>query len=233
METLKKIFNTKLLENSFFILAILIVTISAIQKGDNIFALLSAVFGLTYTFLLGKGKATGYFFGITATLCGAYLFYDLRLYALFVLHLLYYFPMEIIGFFNWKKNTNLVTKEVIKTALSNKERILFLFITSCITITTVLLLKKIGDSSPILDGIITVFSLLGMYFTIRRVFEEWFVWAFVNFLSVIMWFSVYLQGEGVFSIFLKRIIYLILGIYFFCKWYREVNKKEFSKKSQN
>ncbi len=225
MEKLKSLVNIKLLENCFFIFAILFVTLLAIQKGDNIFAILSAVFGLTYTFLLGKGKAIGYIFGIIATLSGAYLSFYLGLYGFFALHLFYYFPMEIIGFFNWEKNTDSVTKEVIKTALSNKERILFLSISTFVTIITIIILKKIGDSSPVLDGIITVFSLLGMYFSVRRCFEEWFVWAFVNFLSVIMWFSVYLQGSGVFSIFLKRIIYLILGIYFFCKWYREVKRK--------
>ena len=217
MEKLKSLVNIKLLENCFFVFAILFVSLLAIQKGDNIFAILSAVFGLTYTFLLGKGKAIGYIFGIIATLSGAYLSFDLGLYGFFALHLFYYF--------NWKKNTDSVTKEVIKTALSNKERILFLSITTFVTIITIIILKKIGDSSPVLDGIITVFSLLGMYFSVKRCFEEWFVWAFVNFLSVIMWFSVYLQGGGVFSIFLKRIIYLILGIYFFCKWYREVKRK--------
>ena len=225
MQKLKSLINIKLFENLFFILAILFVAMAAIQKGDNIFALLSAVFGLTYTFLLGKGKAIGYIFGIIATLSGAYLSFGLSLYGFFVLHLFYYFPMEIIGFLNWKKNTNAVTKEVIKTSLSNRERILFFVITTCITIITIFVLKKLGDTSPILDGIITIFSLLGMYFSVRRVFEEWFVWAFVNFLSVIMWFNVYLNGEGVFSIFVKRIIYLILGTYFFFKWYREVNKK--------
>ena len=203
MQNLKKSINIKIFENIFFIFAITIVIICAIIKGDNIFALLSAVFGLIYTFLLGKGKAIGYLFGITATLCGSYLSFGLGLYGFFALHLFYYFPMEIIGFFNWKKNTNSITNEVIKTALPNKERILFFLITTLISAITVIFFIKIGDGSPVLDGIITIFSLLGMYFSVRRCFEEWFVWAFVNFLSVIMWFNLYILGEGVFVIFLK------------------------------
>ena len=88
--------------------------------------MISAVFGLCYTFLLGKGKAIGYILGITATLAGAYLAVFMGLYGFFALHLFYYFPMEIIGFLNWEKNTNPVTNEVIKTSLPNKERFLFL-----------------------------------------------------------------------------------------------------------
>ena len=224
MQSLKRIINIKLFENIFFIFAIIIVFICSVIKGDNILALLSAIFGLCYTFLLGKGKAIGYIFGMIATFAGSYLAFSLGLYGFFALHLFYYFPMEVIGFFNWKKNTNSVTKEVIKTALSNKERVLFLVITTLISVITVIFFIKIGDSSPVLDGIITIFSLLGMFFSVRRCFEEWFVWAFVNLLSVIMWFNLYTLGEGVFAIFLKRIIYLILGIYFFYKWHREVKK---------
>jgi len=66
-----------------------------------------------------------------------------------------------------------------------------------------------------------VFSALAMYLTVKRCFEQWFVWTMVNILSVMMWFDLFVKGEKIFSVFAVRIIYFILGIYFFYKWKKE------------
>ena len=52
--------------------------------------------------------------------------------------------------------------------------------------------------------------------------EQWAVWTIVNIISIFMWFEVFTKGEGVFSIFIVRVIYLFLGIYFYIRWRKEL-----------
>lgn len=211
----------------FFLFAFLLVIFSSFYMHDSLFALVSASCGIIYTILAGKGKVYCYPFGIIGTLCCAYLSYDIALYGNFILHLAYYFPMEIIGFFSWKKHLDKSTNEIIKEKLSNKELLTMIFLTFAATVLTYMILLHIGDKSPLVDASMTVLSVAGMILTVRRSIEQWIVWTFVNFLSIIMWFDAYVAGEKIFSLLVVRVIYFILGIYFFVKWKNtSLNKKE-------
>lgn len=215
---IKKMSSWSKFEIIFFLFAVAIVVFSSVYMRDSSLALVSAVSGIVYTILAGKGKVYCYFFGIIGTLCCAYLSYDIALYGNFVLHFAYYFPMEIIGFFTWKKHLDKSTNEIIKEKLSDKELATMVFLVIAATVFTYILFTRIGDKSPFIDASMTVLSVAGMVLTVRRSVEQWMVWTLVNFLSIIMWFDAYIAGEKIFSIFVVRIIYFILGIYFFVKW---------------
>lgn len=215
---IRKLSSWSKFEIIFFLFAVVLVVFSSVYMHDSVLALISAVSGIVYTILAGKGKVYCYFFGIIGTLCCAYLSYDIALYGNFVLHFAYYFPMEIIGFFTWKKHLDKSTNEIIKEKLSDKELAVMVFLVVVATVFTYILFIHIGDKSPFVDASMTVLSVAGMVLTVRRSIEQWVAWTFVNFLSIIMWFGAYVDGEKIFSIFLVRIIYFILGIYFFIKW---------------
>ncbi len=215
---IKKLSAWSKFEISSFLIAITIVLFCSIYMQDSPTAVISAICGIIYTILAGKGKVYCYFFGIIGTLCCAYLSYDIALYGNFALHLLYYFPMEIIGFFTWKKHIDKTTNEIIKEKLSRKELSTMIVIITLATMFTYLFFVHINDKSPLLDASMTVLSIAGMILTVRRSIEQWVVWTFVNLLSIIIWFNAFTAGEKIFSIFVVRIIYFFLGIYFFIKW---------------
>lgn len=206
------------LEAVFFLFAFVLVIFSSLYMHDCIFALISSACGIIYTILAGKGKVYCYPFGIIGTLCCAYISYDIALYGNCILHFAYYFPMEIIGFFSWKKHLDKSTNEIIKEKLSNKELSAMILLTATATVLTYIILSKMGDKSPLVDASMTVLSVTGMVLTVRRSIEQWVVWTFVNLLSIIMWFNAYIAGEKVFSLLVVRVIYFVLGIYFFIKW---------------
>ena len=219
----------KYIEASFFISALLIVSICSLINGDNIFAFISAFFGLIYTILAGKGKVYCYFFGIIGTLCCAYISFNLALYGYFLLHLFYYFPAEIIGFFQWKKHLIAQTDEIIKDKLSVRNRIYMSLIVIVLSGLAYIWFRDINDASPICDALTIVLSVTAMILTIKRCIEQLALWTVLNFISIIMWLKLFLQGEGVLSIFIVRIIYFILGIYFFISWKSSIeNDKELS-----
>ena len=85
-------------------------------------------------------------------------------------------------------------------------------------------MKYFSDSRPILDGITTVFSIAGMYFTVKRCIEQWIAWMIVNTFSFLMWLIIALQGERVFSTVIMWGVYLVLAIYFYYQWKGDIAK---------
>ena len=202
---------------SFFI-----VLFSALFKGDEIFAVIASLFGIIYTFSAGKGKIYCYFFGIISTvLCGLIAF-KTALYGTFALYFLYYLPMEVWGIFNWKAHLKENTNEIIKTKLSLKERIWLVVIISVLSVLGYLIFVYLKDLNPLADSLVVVLSVGAMYLTVKRCIEQWSLWTIVNLLSIWLWFEVYSSGEKTFSVFVIRIVYFILGIYFFFKWKRSI-----------
>ena len=189
-------------------------------------ALISIIYticGILYTALAGKGRVMCYTFGIIATCCYSFLAYQNHLYGNFLLNICYYLPMQILGIFEWNKHLKTDKKEIIKTKLNKENRWILLLITIFISVTTILVLKVSNDNTPILDGITTVLSILGMYLTVKRCIEQWIVWIVVNTLAIIMWIKVSLANHNTYSTIVVWSVYLILGIYFYYQWKKELS----------
>lgn len=211
-------------ERVVFPLEILLIIIISIYIGDNKVALVSAVCGISYTILAGKGKISCYFFGLCGTLCYAYISYKNHLYGNLCLYALYYFPMEILGIFKWRKHLNKETKEIIKTSLKTGERFAYFTSAGVLSLIAAFLLKYTGDLTPFVDAFTTVFSVFGLILTIKRCIEQWYIWTIVNGLSVIMWIEAYLHGSNCFATILMWGTYFILGLYFLYTWHKEIRQ---------
>lgn len=202
----------------------LIVLISVLMKDSKI-ALVSAICGISYTILAGKGKISCYFFGLCGTLCYAFLAFKNNLFGNLALYLCYYFPMQIVGIFKWRKHLKKDSQEIIKTKLSVKERVAYFVSAIILTVFVYFILKFFGDLSPLIDSITSVASIVGLILTVKRCIEQWYVWFVVNGLSVIMWIDAYIQGSNCFATILMWGVYFILSIYFLYTWKRELGAK--------
>lgn len=196
----------------------LILVCNLIIFKDSPIAVTSAFFGITYTFLAGKGNPICYLFGIMGSGFYGYLSFHNALWGNLLLYMGYYIPMQVIGFFKWNSHLKTGSSEIIKTSLSKKERLILFAITLILTAFAIVVLYFTQDKKPIIDGITTVFSLAGMYLTVRRAIEQWGVWIFVNGLSAIMWGLIALSGEKVYSTVIMWSVYFVLGIYFYFCW---------------
>lgn len=219
-----KIWSVNKLELAGFILVYLILFANAFITHDSILALVSAFCGISYTILAGKGIPTCYLIGVCGSAIYAYLSFQSALWGNLILYAGYYVPMQITGFFHWNKNLKREKFEIIKIKLPKKEWFLLLGITSVISAITVIVLAYFGDKSPIIDGLTTVFSILGMYLTVRRAIEQWTVWIGVNILSLIMWLKIVLSGVKVYSTVIMWAVYTILAIYFYITWRKEIKE---------
>ena len=161
-------------ERFLFPLVIFLIIVISIVIGDNKIALVSAVCGISYTILAGKGKISCYFIGMIGTFCYSYLSFVNGFWGNLALYMFYYFPMEIVGIYKWKKHFKKEVREVIKTRLSNKERIIYSIVAISLSLVVSVVLKLLGDSKPFLDGSATVFSILGQFLTVKRCIEGFF-----------------------------------------------------------
>ena len=204
------------------IIIYLVLFLNAYIMQDSLIALVSAFCGITYTLLAGKGNPLCYLIGLTGSSFYIYLSFHNHFWGNLLLYALYFVPMQIIGFFKWNKNLKDGKYEIIKTRLAVKENLILFSLTCFISVITVFILAYYGDTNPIIDGFTTVFSILGMYLTVRRAIEQWYVWAGVNMLSLIMWLIIAINGAKVYSTVLMWFVYFILAVYFYREWKKEL-----------
>lgn len=213
-------------ERVLFPLEILLIILISFLIGDSKVALVSAVCGISYTILAGKGKISCYIFGLTGTMCYAYLAFQNALYGNLILYMFYYFPMQILGIFKWKKHLKRDTQEIVKTKLKPYERIIYTILAILFSIILSFVLKKTGDATPFIDAVTTVFSVLGLILTVKRCIEQWYVWFVVNVLSVFMWIEAYMNGSNCFATILMWATYVVLSVYFLFTWKKDLQSSQ-------
>ena len=212
-------------ERVFFPLVILTIIFISLYKGDSKIALISAICGISYTILAGKGKIYCYFIGLTGSLCYSYLAFKNAFYGQVLLYSCYFIPMQILGLFDWRKHLKKDSQEIIKTSLSNARRHILTLLVLIITVIVSVTLKIAGDANPYMDSFASVFSIAGQYLTLKRCIEQWYIWFLVNLVTFIMWIQAYLRGSQTFALILVWGIYLVLAIYFLYIWNKEMKKE--------
>lgn len=204
---------------------ILLILFNYFVLKDNLAAVISAICGILYTTIAGKGKISCYFFGLCGSGCYSWMAYSNALWGNLILYLCYYIPMQVLGIFKWRKHLNSNSGEIIKNRLSSKERLKFLILSVVGCRTAIIILTYLNDKSPVFDGITSFLSILGMYFTVRRCIEQWFVWIVVNGLSFVMWLNLVLKGTAAYSTLVMWGVYFILAVYFYYNWNKDLEEK--------
>lgn len=212
-------------EKVTLILLMFVFGLSVYMK-DSPIATVSAVFGLLYTIYAGRGKMICYIFGMVGTFCYSYLSFKQALWGNLLLYAGYYFPMEIIGLISWGKHIEKKNNEVKKKCLTQTHKIAFLTVLFILSAIFSVVFKIYNDKYPILDSITTILSIGGMYLTVKRCIEQWVIWTIVNFVSIIIWFKIFMSGGKTFATLLMWMIYFFLGIYFYFRWKRELLEKQ-------
>ena len=205
----------------FFVIAFIIAR--GIFNGDYYVAVISAICGITYTVLAGKGVPICYLIGVTGSGFYSFLSFQNALWGNLLLYLLYYIPMQIVGFFKWNKHLKQDEEVIVKESLQAKEWLIIISSTIVISAIAVCVLYILNDKHPILDGITTIVSVCGMYLTVRRAIEQWVAWMIVNALSLLMWIRVEMSGERVLPTVIMWAVYLFLAFYFYQNWKKELN----------
>jgi nicotinamide mononucleotide transporter len=196
---------------------------------DSLIGLISSISGMLCVVLVAKGKIANYYFGIVQTLTYAYIAYGYGLYGEVMLNALFYFPIQFIGIYLWKKNKSdqVVKGEDVKvkslTSLGWLYTVLSILI---LTIAYGLFLKYLGGKFVWNDAATNVLSIAAQILMLKRFTEQWLLWIAVNVLSITLWLSALIsQGGNDFSMLVMWSAFLVNSIYGYVNW-RKLYQKQ-------
>jgi nicotinamide mononucleotide transporter len=196
---------------------------------DSLIGLISSISGMLCVVLVAKGKIANYYFGIVQTLTYAYIAYGYGLYGEVMLNALFYFPIQFIGIYLWKKNK---TDQVVKgedVKVKSLTSLGWLYTVLSILILTIaygLFLKYLGGKFVWNDAATNVLSIAAQILMLKRFTEQWLLWIAVNVLSITLWLSALIsQGGNDFSMLVMWSAFLVNSIYGYVNW-RKLYQKQ-------
>lgn len=201
-----------------FLFTFIIISLSAYWK-DSLIGILASLTGIWCVVLIAKGKIANYYFGIVNVLAYAYVALNQQYYGEVMLNMFYFFPMQFIGIYLWKKKRLSAKKDEVRVVyMTNKQRILWSVITIIATILYGFVLKKLGGNLPFIDSSSTVMSVIAMILMVFVFVEQWVLWILVDIVSIIMWLAVMMNGGNDVAVLVMWIAYLVNAIYGLYNW---------------
>ena len=190
---------------------------------DNAVGIVSALTGVWCVIFTGKGKRSSFIFGAINTLLYAYISLQAKYYGEVMLNMVYYMPMNFVGWYMWTKHLNQESGEVKKTRLPIKKSFVVYAFTGFGIVGYSMILKLIGGNLPFVDSMSTVVSITAQILSVRRLAEQWVLWIFVDVVTVIMWgINFANSGENIATLAMWS-VYLVNAIIMYIKWNKEAN----------
>lgn len=188
---------------------------------DSLVSLFAAVTGVLCVILSGQGKRTSFIFGLVNTVLYAIVAMGAKYYGEVMLNLIYYLPMNFIGFAVWNRHMNDENGEVIKERLSLSKSIIVYAITAVSIVIYGFILKRMGGNLPFVDSMSTVISVVAQILATKRLVEQWVLWIVVDIVTVFMWAVNFINGGETISTLAMWSIYLINAFIMFARWNKE------------
>lgn len=191
---------------------------------DNWMSLLASLTGVWCVILTGKGKRSSFIFGLVNVIFYAIIALQAKYYGEVMLNLIYYLPMNFVGWFAWKKHMNDDTGEVVKARLPLKKGIIIYALTAAAIFVYGLILKAMGGNLPYIDSMSTVVSVVAQILSVKRLTEQWVLWIVVDVVTVIMWAINFANGGETIATLAMWSVYLLNAIFMFIRWNREAKQ---------
>ena len=190
--------------NAFILIGMAVVTVlvTAIKfrSAENgqwllLISAFGSLMGVLCTVLSANGHILTFLFGlIDVSIYGAMCLAGAR-YGNAALHLLYFLPMQFVGFFQWKKRGAKADKEVKARRLSGKQWLLYsgLFLAGLVIAYYVLLAMDKTEAAGVIkwlvlmDAFSMMCNLIGQFLLSTAYMDQWFFWIGVNVSTIIMW----------------------------------------------
>lgn len=179
------------------ILATIIKTIRNDADVDSLLVIsaFGSVMGVLSTVAAANGKIITFLFGfIDVTIYGIMCFLGEN-YGNAAQHLLYFVPMQIIGFYQWRKRGAAAKSEVKARRLSGMQWVLTLAVFVAGTAISYLILDRFSDDPAgniikmaiLTDAMAMICNMIGQFLMSTAFADQWFFWIGVNISSVVMW----------------------------------------------
>ena len=166
-----------------------------------------------------KGKSYNYIFACIYNLCNAYISYKNHLYGIFILSLILYLPLNIIGYITWNKEKDYKYEVTFRRYSKYKSIIV---ISTCVILSFILgFILGINPNQKLkyLDSSSNILNIFGIILLNKRLNEGWYVLLFNNIVDLLIWiinFSKFTDNS--FMMLCTSTFYLVINIYGIFKW---------------
>ncbi len=197
-KTFNKWFNTFILVG----MAVVTVVVTAIkfQDADSGRAMLlisafGSLMGVLCTVLAANGRILTFLFGILdVSIYGVMCLIGTK-YGNAALHLLYFLPMQFVGYFQWKNRGAHEEKKVQARRLTGKQWLLYgaIFLVGLVAAYFILAALDKKEAAGVIkwvamaDAFSMMCNILGQYLLSTAYMEQWYFWILVNISTIIMW----------------------------------------------
>jgi len=205
---------------------------SAFAERFDWLGLIINITGIINLVLCAKGNLINYFFGIIYNALYVYVAFSSKLYADSAIYMLYYLPMQFVGWANWKKHRSKESGAVITRHLTMKTAALLIAIAAVLVplFARILSLPAIGDAQPWADSATTVASIIAMYMMVKAYVEQWYIWLVLDVIQSIKWLVETIRGgEHAAMMLIMFLFFTANAIYGLIQWNR-LEKSENSRK---
>lgn len=156
----------------------------------------AAVAGVLCVVLVAKGSIWNYVFGVVNVSLYAWISWKASLYGDAALNALYYFPMQFIGWWQWRKRGASAKGNVQARRMTWPQRAALAAVCALLVTAGGFALRHFGDPQPFKDSATTVLSIVAQALMAAAFMEQWALWIITNVISVAMWCIFVSRGEA-------------------------------------
>ena len=169
----------------------------------TILSSVGALMGVISVVLSANGHILTFVFGLVDVLIYSYTLLDQNVPMTLGLHVLYFLPMEFIGFFGWRKRGATAKKAVQARRLTPKGWLnvvaLFVMVYAAVLAVAWLIARYQGNvvwAKMAFDSAVTTANIVALVLMAKAYMDQWYLWTMVNITSIILWIIVLSSGEG-------------------------------------
>ena len=222
---MKKIFNLVIIP----VITIIMSIIFGIASGDYFFGTITLIFGFLNAYYMVIGKWYNYIYGILFALCYAYMCGRNGLFGWVFFTFVFYVPFQVLGMISWFKNKK---NDVVEMRSLNfkKATLVCGFIVVGSLLFGYLLSLIPSQHLSFLDGTTQMFNVFGIFLSLFRLREAWYVGLINNFLDLLIWIiNDANYNSDSYMMLVVSVVYLVLNIVGIIEWIK-IEKEQKNKK---
>jgi len=180
------------------------------------------IFGFIFIFLEIKENAWLWPVGILTAIFSIIVLYQSKVYADMGLQV-YYFVVSIYGWILWvSKKGNGDKKDAVSIKRTSKKQYLVLSLVSIVLYFFIYVILKEFTDSPIpgWDSLTTSLSIVATWMLAHKLIEQWWIWIFVNIVTVFLYFY---RSIDLFAVLF--IIYTVMAVVGYVQWNKTLKAK--------
>lgn len=219
--------------------AVTLVDFLELQEGEvhvvkQVVISLGALMGVVNTVLSANGNIWTFFFGVLDVCICSYTNLDSGNIGQFLQHVLYFLPMQFVGFWQWRKRGASFSSEggeVRKVKARRLNRKQWGYVGAALFVGTIVAyailfwidkaqlasgkISQIDNAKLVLDASVVVLNIIGQILMSLAFADQWYIWNLVNVFSILLWVNRLLSPEAsgyTVVMVIKYVFYLLNSI---------------------